>query len=113
MYFQVSERLGIDAILHAVSRLPRDDRWDALARGAMRDDLYAVLDAFTAAVVADTDADQSAGDRLAQWARRNADAIERAQQALVGVGDLDQPGLAPLSVALRTLRSVVRSGSAR
>ena len=113
VYFQVSERLGIDAILHAVSRLPRDDRWDALARGAMRDDLYAVLDAFTAAVVADTDADQSAGDRLAQWARRNADAIERAQQALVGVGDLDQPGLAPLSVALRTLRSVVRSGSAR
>ncbi|NNG40249.1 NAD-glutamate dehydrogenase [Flexivirga sp. ID2601S] len=113
VYFKLSERLGIDRILHAVSQLPRDDRWDSLARGAVRDDLYAVLDSFTAAVIADTPADATADERLDTWAEANADSINRAQQALVGVADLDEPGLAPLSVALRTLRSVVRSGSAR
>ncbi|GAB3495742.1 NAD-glutamate dehydrogenase [Flexivirga lutea] len=113
VYFMLSERLGIDRILQAVSRLPRDDRWDALARGAVRDDLYAVLDSFTAAVIADTPASESAEQRLDRWATENAESINRAQQALVGVAELDEAGLAPLSVALRTLRSVVRSGSAR
>ncbi|WP_446665420.1 NAD-glutamate dehydrogenase [Flexivirga sp. B27] len=113
VYFMLSERLGIDRILQAVSRLPRDDRWDALARGAVRDDLYAVLDSFTAAVIADTPATESAEQRLDRWTTENADSINRAQQALVGVAELDEAGLAPLSVALRTLRSVVRSGSAR
>ncbi|GGB39387.1 NAD-glutamate dehydrogenase [Flexivirga endophytica] len=113
VYFMLSERLGIDRILQAVSRLPRDDRWDALARGAVRDDLYAVLDSFTAAVIADTPSGESAEQRLDRWVTENSDSINRAQQALVGVAELDEAGLAPLSVALRTLRSVVRSGSAR
>ena len=47
VYFRMSERFGIDGMLTRVARLPRDDRWDALARGALRDDLYAVLEAFT------------------------------------------------------------------
>ncbi|MBB2890769.1 NAD-glutamate dehydrogenase [Flexivirga oryzae] len=113
VYFMLSERLGIDRILSAVSRLPRDDRWDALARGAVRDDLYAVLDSFTAAVIADTPSEETAEQRLDRWAAENTESINRAQQALVGVAELDEAGLAPLSVALRTLRSVVRSGSAR
>lgn len=113
VYFMLSERLGIDRILQAVSRLPRVDRWDSLARGAVRDDLYAVLDSFTAAVIADTPATETADERLTRWAEENSESINRAQQALVGVAELDEAGLAPLSVALRTLRSVVRSGSAR
>ena len=44
LYFVVSERFGIDLMLGRVTSLPRDDRWDALARGALRDDLYAVLE---------------------------------------------------------------------
>ena len=32
LYYLVSERFGIDAMLSKVTELPRDDRWDALAR---------------------------------------------------------------------------------
>jgi glutamate dehydrogenase len=45
LYFTVSEKFSIDLMLGRVTNLPRDDRWDALARGALRDDLYAVLEA--------------------------------------------------------------------
>ncbi len=43
VYFLTSETFSIDAMLGRVTMLPRDDRWDAMARGALRDDLYAVL----------------------------------------------------------------------
>ena len=40
-----------------------------------------------------------------------ADQLARAQTSLSGITRLERPGIAPLSVALRTLRSVIRSGS--
>ena len=61
LYYLVSERFGIDAMLGKVTRLPRDDRWDALARGALRDDLYAVLESLTRSVIEVGDADGRAG----------------------------------------------------
>ena len=60
----VSERFGIDAMLTQVTRLPRDDRWDALARGALRDDLYAVLESLTRSVIDASDAGADAGDAV-------------------------------------------------
>ena len=56
VYFVLSERFGIDAMLTRVTELPRDDRWDALARGALRDDLYAVLESLTVSVLDASDA---------------------------------------------------------
>ena len=51
LYYLVSESFGIDTMLGKVTRLPREDRWEALARGALRDDLYAVLESMTRAVI--------------------------------------------------------------
>lgn len=112
VHHALSERFGVDLMLEAISALPREDRWDALARGAVRDDVYSVLDSFTAAVLAATDRDSSAQARLSSWTDTNSEAVERVAQALRGLTEIDKPGLAPVSVALRTLRSVIRSGSA-
>ncbi|WP_018155377.1 NAD-glutamate dehydrogenase [Demetria terragena] len=112
VYYALSERLGIDRFLVAVAQLPREDRWDALARGAVRDDLYSVLNSLTSTVLDATDSDLSALERVEQWALDNETATTRGTQALAGILDLEQPTLASLSVALRTLRSVIRSGSA-
>ena len=106
VYFAPSERFGIDAMLTRVTRLPRDDRWDALARGALRDDLYAVLESLTS-VGARTPATagQTAAERIAQWAedqRRVARAGPAPRSS--GIERLENPGIAALSVALRTLR---------
>ncbi|MBR7743879.1 NAD-glutamate dehydrogenase [Phycicoccus sp. BSK3Z-2] len=113
LYYVVSERFGIDAMLTAVSRLAREDRWDALARGALRDDLYGVLEALTRSVLdVAGDAASDPSERYEVWAEANAGSIERATTALAGIERLETPTIAALSVALRTLRSVIRVGSA-
>ena len=112
LYFVLSERFGIDGMLTRVTNLPRDDRWDALARGALRDDLYAVLESLVRSVI---DASTSGAEPLArydEWAKANAESLTRAKTALSGIERLDKPNIAALSVALRTLRSVIRSGAA-
>ena len=112
MYFATSEQFGIDAMLMRVTRLPRDDRWDALARGALRDDLYAVLESLTTSVLEASDSGQTAAERIAQWSKTNAESLSRARTALSGIERIENPGIAALSVALRTLRGVIRSGAA-
>ncbi len=117
LYYLVSEQFGIDAMLVKVTGLPREDRWDALARGAMRDDLYAVLESLTRSVL--THASQQgvlAGApegtpeaMLTAWLAANADPVRRAEGSMSGIVRLERPNIAALSVALRTLRSVLRS----
>ncbi|MGL5817800.1 MAG: NAD-glutamate dehydrogenase [Phycicoccus sp.] len=115
LYYVVSERFGIDAMLGKVTRLPREDRWDSLARGALRDDLYALLHTLTESVIG-TATSAGAGvepeAQWAAWARANADSLARASSSLSEIRDLEAPNIAALSVALRTLRSVVRAGGA-
>ena len=115
VYFRMSERFGIDAMLTRVARLPRDDRWDALARGALRDDLYGVLEAFTRNAFEfeedlNGDGRVSAEERIEAWSKANAEAVERGASQLTGIRALEKPNIAALSVALRSLRSMVRSG---
>ena len=57
VYFVLSERFQIDQLLSHISRLPRGDRWQTLARMALRYDLYAALAALTAEVLQSTPAD--------------------------------------------------------
>ena len=112
VYFATSEQFSIDSMLTRVTKLPRDDRWDALARGAMRDDLYAVLESLTKSVLESTKADLAPNDRITAWSEVNAESLVRSKVALSGLERLENPGIAALSVALRTLRGVIRSGSA-
>ncbi|MFC7486733.1 NAD-glutamate dehydrogenase [Knoellia sp. CPCC 206453] len=115
VYFRMSERFGIDGMLTRVAGLPRDDRWDALARGALRDDLYGVLEAFTRNAFEfeedlDGDGIVTAEERIESWSQANADGVARAASQLTGIRSLEKPNIAALSVALRALRSMVRSG---
>jgi glutamate dehydrogenase len=112
LYFVLSERFGIDGMLTRVTNLPRDDRWDALARGALRDDLYAVLESLVRSVMDASTPGTDGVHRYEQWAKANAESLTRAKAALSGIERLDKPNIAALSVALRTLRSVIWSGAA-
>jgi len=112
VYYATSAQFRIDTMLTRVTRLPRDDRWDALARGALRDDLYAVLQALTKSVLDSSRPGATPRERIATWSEANAQSLERAQKALSGIERLDKPGISALSVALRVLRGVVRTGAA-
>ena len=42
MHFALGQRLGLDRLLGRIIELPRSDRWEIMARAALRDDLHAV-----------------------------------------------------------------------
>jgi len=111
LYYLVSERFGIDAMLGKVTRLPRDDRWDALARGALRDDLYSVLESLTRSVIEVGAADAEPAAQWEAWEKANKESVQRSKTSLSAIRRLENPNIAALSVALRTLRSVIRGGA--
>ena len=51
-YFPLGERLGLDWLRDRIIELPRSDRWEALARAALRDDLMALHRTLTEQVLA-------------------------------------------------------------
>ncbi len=111
VYFALSDRYAVDGVLSRITELPRTDRWQALARAALRYDLYAALEELTTVVVR-TSHEHDAVARISEWESANTAALDRARLVLDEVQRLPGRDLAPLSVALRTLRSVVKSGSA-
>jgi glutamate dehydrogenase len=112
MYFSLSERFQVDTMLGLITRLPRDDRWDALARAALRYDLYAALEQLTISVLTTTDDELEFNARIAEWERSNRETLGRVRDMVGEVSHLDRTGIAALSVALRGLRGMVRSNSA-
>jgi glutamate dehydrogenase len=109
VYLTLSERYAVDAMLTRISGLERLDRWQALARAALRYDLYAALESLTLAVLGATPSGDDPLERIEAWERENAAAVARATQTLDEVRRLEKGDLASLSVALRTLRGVVRT----
>jgi glutamate dehydrogenase len=106
LHYALSEQLSVDDLLSAVTDLPREDRWSALARAATRHDVYAALAAITTAVLNNTDPDLLATERLTQWAGQNPERIERARTTFAEALSRDPVDLATLSVALRVMRSL-------
>ena len=107
--FAVAEHLGIDRLHALVGPLPQEDRWDALARSGLRDDLHAVRRALTAAVLATTDAEDDPATRMSAWLDANATSVERSRRAFAAIEELDRPGLPALTVALGYLRTMSRT----
>jgi glutamate dehydrogenase len=105
--YAVSDRLDVDRLLHQVSDLPRGDRWDALARQALRDDLYRSLRAVSFDVLSGPAAGGSVDERLDAWERRHDAVLARARTTLAEL-DRTTGSLAALSVAARQLRGLVR-----
>jgi glutamate dehydrogenase len=108
VYYTVFNRFHVDALLERISALPRDDRWQALARAALRDDLYSTVADMTTSVLESTEKGASAEDRLKAWEGQNAEQLGRAKTMFDEVNALEADDMASLSVALRLLRSIVR-----
>ena len=48
VHFKLGEHLALGQLLERIVALPRTDRWQTMARAALRDDLHAVQTALTA-----------------------------------------------------------------
>ena len=110
VHYTLGERLGLPALVSRIFALPRDDRWQTMARAALRDDLYAVHARLTAQVLQATDAEQSADDRVAAWEAADEVVVSRAVSTLEDICSDESADLARMSVGLRVVRGLLASG---
>ena len=111
VYFAMSERFQVDRMLTRITQLPRDDRWSALARMALRYDLYGALAGLTRSVLQTSQDVDDSDERIAMWAEANAEGLARTRATLDDIYAVESFDLATLSVALRVIRTLVPSGS--
>jgi glutamate dehydrogenase len=108
LYYALATHLDVDRLLTSISALERGNRWHALARLSLRDDVYASLRAITLNALRHTDPGVPLEEKIAQWEKTNASRLSRARVALDEIGRSGRLDLATLSVAARQLRSTVQ-----
>jgi len=106
LYFELSEHFDVDQLLVRITGLPRGDRWTALARQALRSDLYSVIAELTGGVYAATESG-SATARISRWEEKRAEGVARTRSTLDEILQVEDIDLATLSVGLRVLRNLV------
>jgi glutamate dehydrogenase len=107
VHFALGERLQLGRFLERIIGLPRTDRWQTMARAALRDDLHAVHARLTAQVLETTDASAEPEDRVISWQDQNEAALSRAATMLEEIVETEGPELAHLSVGLRLVRTLL------
>ena len=109
VHFVLGHRLGLDRLLSRIVELPRDDRWQTMARAALRDDLHTVHSQLVAEVLHTAGGEGTAMDQVAAWEKATP-AVPDSIRTLRLICEA-KPDLARVSVGLRFARALLsRSG---
>ena len=111
VYHAIGAQLELQWLRDEITVLPRDNRWQTLARAALRDELYGVHSALTAEALETGSPELGPEARAEQWHAENRTGADRVLQV---VSDIRMGGLSnleTLSVALREVRNLIRSGA--
>ncbi|GGT90575.1 NAD-glutamate dehydrogenase [Streptomyces lateritius] len=111
VYYDLADRLRITQLMDRIIELPRADRWQSMARASIREDLFAAHAALTADVLAAGDGSASPEQRFKAWEEKNAAILGRARTTLEEIQSSETFDLANLSVAMRTMRQLLRTHS--
>jgi glutamate dehydrogenase len=107
VYYALGEKLEFPWLHVQIVNLPRSDRWQALSRAALRDDLYNQHRQLTRDVLLLTDSKQEdAGQRVEQWMSLNTAPILRSRQILADLKTTGKADFAMLPVAMREIRGM-------
>ncbi|WP_236245010.1 NAD-glutamate dehydrogenase [Streptomyces sp. CC210A] len=111
VYYDLADRLRITQLMDRIIELPRADRWQSMARASIREDLYAAHASLTADVLSAGNGTSTPEERFAAWESRNAALLGRARATLEEIQGSEAFDLANLSVAMRTMRTLLRTHS--
>ena len=103
----LAEHLGLSELMAMIYNLPRNDRWQTMARASLRDDLHAVHAVLTGQVLASTQAGAPAEERVETWEENDSVVVGRAKATLADITSETDPDLARLSVGLRVVRTML------
>lgn len=109
VYCLAGERLQLDWLRDRIVELPRDDRWQSLARIALRDDAYSEHRAIAGDILTCSPPGARPDEAFETWLNRNAAAAARATKVVEDVRSLGIYDISTLSVALREIRNLVQA----
>jgi glutamate dehydrogenase len=106
-YFALGSKFVLTWLRDRIIELPRANRWQVLARAALRDDLYSLHRALAQEVLEGARAEASAEEAIAEWREHNEAAVERVTRMLSDIRASRTYDMTTLPVALRELRNLV------
>jgi glutamate dehydrogenase len=113
VYHAIGARLELQWLRDQITALPRDNRWQTLARAALRDELYGVHSALAqeALETGPRSPDLEPDAMAEEWHAQNRVGADRVRQVLADIRMGGLSSLETLSVALREVRNLIPSGA--
>ena len=99
LHFLLGGSLALHWLRDQIAQLPRSNRWQAMARAALRDDLFSLHAELTADVL------RQGG--IEPWMEANRMPAERAQEILAEIRSGGTFDLTTLPVAMREVRNLI------
>ena len=101
-YFQLGRTLQLDWLRDAITGLPRDNRWQSLARSALRDDLYRLHRKLAKLALSEAIGDKAFADA---WLSKRRGELELCYQMFAELQSFSVLDLAMLSAGMRELNN--------
>ena len=108
-YCALGARLELWWLRERIVALPRDSRWAAMARAALRDDVYVEQAALTSEVMSAHSDGVAPLARVDEWIELNRDGVDRCLRVLADIRTGGAVDLARLSVAVREIRNLIQA----
>jgi len=111
VWFALGARLDLHWLRDQIARLSSQSRWEALARGALRDDLYSEQRDLTCQVLRPDSRVEDAETLIDGWMDENRSSVARCFDMLSDLKEAETLDIAMLSVALREIRNLNQTGA--
>ncbi len=111
VYFAQGADLSLDWVQRKLEALPSHDRWHAIARAGLRDQLFSCRGRLCRSVFGGAMADTSAVSKLEAWGHQNHAAVERYRHLIYDLRSLEKVDMAMISVLLRELNGLAESSA--
>ena len=109
-HFALSDALHINWLMENVELLPVTGRWQAQARGVLRDELQAQQLKLVSTVLATAEAGKSPADWVSSWLSRDDAALKYTLGMFTDMRSLSEMDFPTLSVAVRRLAQIASTG---
>jgi glutamate dehydrogenase len=113
LYSTAFQRIGALKLLLRITGLPRQNRWEALDRAALRDDVYSAVADMTITVLQTTRSDgpgrADSTERIVEWERGHQEQLARIKDTFAEATEPGRDDIHSISVALKLLRTLVRN----
>jgi glutamate dehydrogenase len=107
-YFRIGSRLELNWLRDRIVELPRANRWQALARTALREELLGAQRELTREILEATVGAADTDQAIDRWSATHATGVERLQQTLAEIRASGTYDTTTLAVGLREVRALIR-----